>query len=762
MKRSLKHYAIVFMLLVYSQSNFAQVGIGNTDPKAILDITASNQATPSNTDGILIPRIDNFPITNPTAAQQGMIVYLTTTSGGNPPGFYYWDNGIGSWASVTGVKKINNLTDGKTDFSGRSIFLGTNAGSNDSGASNDNVGVGFKTLNLNISGTNNTAIGNLALNKITGNYNTALGSYSLNNNTIGQYNTAIGGQSLISNVTGEENTAIGTFSGNNNLGSGNIFIGYSSGSNETGSNKLYIENRNNNEDNALVYGEFDNNILRVNGELQLGTTIANRYFLPTARGTANQILQTNGAGQLSFRNPDGTGTDDQNLQTPSLTGTTLNLYIQDGTGTSIDLAPILDGTGTDNQGLQLPTLTGTTLNLNIENGAGTAIDLAPIQDGIGTDNQNISGSGLSGTDLTIGIENGTSQVINLASLQDGTGTDDQTIDTFSFNTGTNVLTLEVENDGVAAQTVNLSTLQDGTGTDDQTIDTFSFNTGTNVLTLEVENDGVAAQTVNLSSLNNNDADWYEAGTTSTPNAITDDIYTQGKVAIGTNTPNANYNFTSESNLGNTNTLIGGLSKAMEINTDGGATNGLQVNLTGAQNASDRFGIETNLHQSLTTKVGFLDGNPSNKIYGIKNDVTIGNTYEFNGVKNYIVANQSTFGVPTNSGFANDHRGTGGGIFRGLDNKFSNTGGSAKIGVYNTFSNNVAGNLYGTYSVFGATINSVNKKYGNYVKIPNTVLGTHYGYYADVTKADGYAAYYLGRVSIGTATTNNYLLPLSRG
>ena len=71
------------------------------DPKGTLDITASNQATPSNTDGIIIPRIDAFPATDPGADQNSMLVYLTTTSGTNTPGFYYWDNTTTSWLPIS-------------------------------------------------------------------------------------------------------------------------------------------------------------------------------------------------------------------------------------------------------------------------------------------------------------------------------------------------------------------------------------------------------------------------------------------------------------------------------------------------------------------------------------------------------------------------------------------------------------------------------------------------------------------------------------
>ncbi len=86
-----------------AQFGFSQVGINTTNPQAQLEIKSSNQLTPSNTDGILIPKIDAFPLTNPTALQQGMMVYLTTISAGKQPGFYYWDNVTVNWIGIGGT-----------------------------------------------------------------------------------------------------------------------------------------------------------------------------------------------------------------------------------------------------------------------------------------------------------------------------------------------------------------------------------------------------------------------------------------------------------------------------------------------------------------------------------------------------------------------------------------------------------------------------------------------------------------------------------
>ena len=105
-----------------------------------------------------------------------------------------------------------------------------------------------------------------------------------------------------------------------------------------------------------------------------------------------------------------------------------------------------------------------------------------VGNGIGSDDQNLTGATLTGTSLQIDIENGNSATVDLSTLQDGTGTDNQDL-TLTGNV------LSLTNDGT---TVDLSTIKDH--------------------------------------------DWYEVGGTSQPDAITDDIFTQGNVGIGTNTP----------------------------------------------------------------------------------------------------------------------------------------------------------------------------------------------------------------------------------
>jgi hypothetical protein len=98
-----KIFITIFCLA--SKFVFAQVGINTTTPKSIFDIVASNATIPSNEDGILIPRIDVFPATNPTIDQNGMLVFLTTSTIINPSGFYYWDNGNSAWKPISTIDK---------------------------------------------------------------------------------------------------------------------------------------------------------------------------------------------------------------------------------------------------------------------------------------------------------------------------------------------------------------------------------------------------------------------------------------------------------------------------------------------------------------------------------------------------------------------------------------------------------------------------------------------------------------------------------
>ncbi|NND61632.1 MAG: hypothetical protein HKN48_00405 [Flavobacteriaceae bacterium] len=101
----IKKYTPIFSILLVVMTvsiSFGQVGIRTSTPKSIIDLEASNTAAPSNTDGILIPRIDTFPATNPGADQDGMLVFLSTDSGWYKKGIHFWDNSKLAWIPYGG------------------------------------------------------------------------------------------------------------------------------------------------------------------------------------------------------------------------------------------------------------------------------------------------------------------------------------------------------------------------------------------------------------------------------------------------------------------------------------------------------------------------------------------------------------------------------------------------------------------------------------------------------------------------------------
>jgi hypothetical protein len=168
----------------------------------------------------------------------------------------------------------------------------------------------------NTSGNNNTFLGyRAAYYNNTGNYNTFLGYVAGYSNTGGSLNTFIGGSAGYNNTTGDNNTFIGLNAGySNQSGIGNISLGYLAGYFETGSNKLYIDNSN--TSSPLIYGEFNNDIVAVNGKFGVGTqTPTYPMELKTTGRNATFVLQRSDGGAINFVNATpaygqfGTGND---------------------------------------------------------------------------------------------------------------------------------------------------------------------------------------------------------------------------------------------------------------------------------------------------------------------------------------------------------------------------------------------------------------------------------------------------------------------
>jgi hypothetical protein len=94
-------------------------------------------------------------------------------------------------------------------------------------------------------------------------------------NTTGSYNSFIGAGAGYFNTTGSYNSFIGRSAGHSNItGSRNVFLGYRAGYSETGSDRLYIDNCLSSApcSDPLIYGEFDNRILKLDGSFGIGVS----------------------------------------------------------------------------------------------------------------------------------------------------------------------------------------------------------------------------------------------------------------------------------------------------------------------------------------------------------------------------------------------------------------------------------------------------------------------------------------------------------
>ena len=272
-------------------------------PSSMLDISSDDK-------GLLIPRLteeERNAINNPA---YGLIIFQIN----NDAGLYINKSILGvNWERITQSSLIHNEGTGNT-FVGVETAIALTSGSENTtlgyqagksiNSGHDNTFVGFRAGTslteasyntfigndagrLNTSGEYNSFLGfNAGYNNTTGNSNTYIGYYA-GQNSNGIRNTFIGrnagrentgnenliaGYSAGLNETGNNNVYLGTHAGySNTSGYNNVFIGYKAGYYENGSKKLYIDNSN--TSTPLIYGDFDTDILTINGNLGIGTTL---------------------------------------------------------------------------------------------------------------------------------------------------------------------------------------------------------------------------------------------------------------------------------------------------------------------------------------------------------------------------------------------------------------------------------------------------------------------------------------------------------
>ncbi|MEH1007343.1 hypothetical protein VDP25_06330 [Winogradskyella sp. ECml5-4] len=303
----------------------AQVGVGNTNPQAQLDISASSTSSPANSDGILIPRMSNFPST-PGATRDGMLIFYTGT-GASGKGFYYWNQTTMSWSALT-VKNADWYEFG-TSTPPNSIY------DNIYNAGQVHIGIGSvsaqdsklsivdidNTLNAGISlqriHTNNTSYGHNGISQFSRIEGT--GGYNGISSTLQSITTSSGN---INNYNAVNNISRGDGSQANTLykGTFNSSTGTSSASKSYGTNIQYSANATSVGDKYGFYIDIDSSLPATHygvysdvqnptgyagyflGRTSFGTATTNRYVLPEADGTAGQVMTTDGSGNTSWQN----------------------------------------------------------------------------------------------------------------------------------------------------------------------------------------------------------------------------------------------------------------------------------------------------------------------------------------------------------------------------------------------------------------------------------------------------------------------------
>jgi hypothetical protein len=241
----------------------------------------------------------------------------------------------GYWNTTGSNNTFIGRSAGEGNTGGQNTFVGKNAGAASS-ATSYNTFVGHYAGYSNSTGEKNTFIGTASgENNNTGGNNTFLGVDTGKGNTSGTQNVFIGDSVGRFNNTGNNNTFVGSQAGKTSTGSGNVFLGNIAGYWETGSNKLFIDNSD--TSTPLIYGEFDNDIVKINGKLGVGVS-------PTAsRLTVGGVIEST-TGGVKF--PDGTTqtTSANNLQ--GVTNSTNSFYGQNaGSGTTSGVSNTYLGQG---------------------------------------------------------------------------------------------------------------------------------------------------------------------------------------------------------------------------------------------------------------------------------------------------------------------------------------------------------------------------------------------------------------------------------
>ena len=223
-------------------------------------------------------------------------IHIGKGAGVNHAGVFNRSNvfvGSDAGSNTTGTSNsFFGMSSGFSNTSGGSnSFFGRSSGrSNTTGGANSFFGVESGKLNT-TGGANNFFGRDSGFTNTTGGFNSFFGAFSGRSNTTGSSSSFFGMSSGFSNTTGVSNSFFGMSSGTFNTtgsknvylgdstayrvnGDGNVMIGHFAGKYDatasttvTVNNRLYIHN--DATPSPLIYGEFDNRVIHINGEMDI-------------------------------------------------------------------------------------------------------------------------------------------------------------------------------------------------------------------------------------------------------------------------------------------------------------------------------------------------------------------------------------------------------------------------------------------------------------------------------------------------------------